>query len=168
MSDPQQLDQRELATVIRLAPLVSIDLIVRDSTGRVLLGLRNNEPAKDFYFVPGGRILKDEPLSDAFARILIHETNVAMSYESATFLGVYEHFYTSNRFAEPNVGTHYVVIAFELRPPDISAVQIDGQHREQRWMYEYELLACALVHDNTKAYFQPAKTMRPAGVLSSI
>jgi colanic acid biosynthesis protein WcaH len=33
---------------------VSIDLIVRDADGRVLLGLRNNRPARDWWFVPGG------------------------------------------------------------------------------------------------------------------
>jgi colanic acid biosynthesis protein WcaH len=155
-SGPQLLDERELTTVIRLTPLVSIDLIVRDSAGRVLLGLRNNEPAKDFYFVPGGRVLKDERLRDAFARILINETNIEAGYESAMFLGVYEHFYSTNRFAEPGLGTHYVVLAFEVAPPDVSVVQTEGQHSEYRWMHAHELLASALVHDNTKAYFGAA------------
>jgi colanic acid biosynthesis protein WcaH len=155
-SGPQLLNEQELTTVIRLTPLVSIDLIVRDSAGRVLLGLRNNEPAKDFYFVPGGRILKDERLCDAFARILINETNIETRYESATLLGVYEHFYSTNRFGEPNLGTHYVVLAFEVAPPDVSVVQTEGQHSEYRWMHKHELLASALVHDNTKAYFRVA------------
>ncbi len=161
-SGPQLLNERELTTVIRLTPLVSIDLIVRDSAGRILLGLRNNEPAKDFYFVPGGRVLKDERLRDAFARILINETNIDAGYESATFLGIYEHFYSTNRFGEPGLGTHYVVLAFEVAPPDVSVVQIEGQHSEYRWMHEHELLASALVHDNTKAYF------RAAGVAHSV
>jgi colanic acid biosynthesis protein WcaH len=60
----------DIKTVIRLAPLVSIDLIIRDGANRVLLGLRNNEPAKGYFFVPGGIILKDEPLADAFTRIM--------------------------------------------------------------------------------------------------
>jgi colanic acid biosynthesis protein WcaH len=164
-SAPQPLNERDLTTVIRLAPLVSIDLIVRDRAGRVLVGLRTNEPAKDFYFVPGGRILKDEPLRDAFARILSNETNINARYEDATLLGVYEHFYATNRFGEPNLGTHYVVIAFEIRPPDVSIVQIDGQHSDYRWMHEHELLARDRVHDNTKAYFR-AKIVR-AGTQSS-
>jgi colanic acid biosynthesis protein WcaH len=166
MSSPQQLDERDLATVVRLAPLVSIDLVIRDGAGRVLLGLRNNEPAKDFYFVPGGRILKDERLHDAFARILAHETNIDAPYESARFLGVYEHFYATNRFAEPNLGTHYVVIAFAVGPVDVSTVQHDSQHREYRWMHQQELLASALVHDNVKIYFRATEAVRPAGARS--
>jgi hypothetical protein len=46
----------EFAQVVRLAPLVSIDLVTRNANGHVLVGLRNNEPAKGVYFVPGGRI----------------------------------------------------------------------------------------------------------------
>jgi colanic acid biosynthesis protein WcaH len=163
-SSPQPLNERDLATVIRLAPLVSIDLIVRDRAGRVLLGLRNNEPAKGSYFVPGGRILKNERLRDAFARILTNETNIDAAYERTTFLGVYEHFYANNRFGEPDLGTHYVVIAFEVRPPDVSAVRIDDQHSDYRWMHEHELLASDRVHANTKAYFRAAEGVRPNGV----
>jgi colanic acid biosynthesis protein WcaH len=164
---PPPLNEYDLASVIRLAPLVSIDLIVRDRAGRVLLGLRNNEPAKDFYFVPGGRILKDERLRDAFARILTYETAIDAPYASATFLGVYEHFYPNNRFAVPNLGTHYVVVAFEVRPADVSAVRIDDQHREYCWMHDHELLASTVVHDNTKAYFRLTAAVRPMGALRS-
>jgi colanic acid biosynthesis protein WcaH len=53
------------AQVIRLAPLVSIDLIIRDPIQDVLVALRTNEPAKGFYFVPGGRIRKDETIQAA-------------------------------------------------------------------------------------------------------
>ncbi len=35
--------------VIDCTPLISIDLVVRDSSGRVLLGQRLNRPAKVFY-----------------------------------------------------------------------------------------------------------------------
>jgi len=64
------LSHSDLNTVIRLAPLVAIDLIIRDPQDRILLGLRNNEPAKGYFFVPGGIILKDEPLAEAFVRIM--------------------------------------------------------------------------------------------------
>jgi colanic acid biosynthesis protein WcaH len=35
-------------TVIKSAPLVSIDLVVTNQKGEVLLGYRNNRPAKGF------------------------------------------------------------------------------------------------------------------------
>jgi hypothetical protein len=36
----------EFAVVVRLPPLVSIDLIIRDHEQKVLVALRTNEPAK--------------------------------------------------------------------------------------------------------------------------
>ena len=55
----------DCAHVVRLAPLVSIDVIIRDPNQNVLVALRTNEPAKAFYFVPGGRIRKDETIQAA-------------------------------------------------------------------------------------------------------
>jgi colanic acid biosynthesis protein WcaH len=48
------LSPDEFAQLVRIAPLVSIDVIVRDGQGSVLLGRRNFEPAKGSYFVPVG------------------------------------------------------------------------------------------------------------------
>ena len=70
LSRPVLLSPDDFHSVVRLAPLVSIDFIIRNARGEVLLGLRNNEPAKGFYCVPGGIILKQERLHEAFARIL--------------------------------------------------------------------------------------------------
>jgi hypothetical protein len=55
----KKLTDDEFAKVIRLAPVVSIDLIIRDSESNVLVALRSNEPAKGVYFVPGGCIRKE-------------------------------------------------------------------------------------------------------------
>ena len=62
---PRFLSHAEVDTVIRLAPLIAIDLVIRNARDEVLLGLRKNEPAKGCYFVPGGMILKNERLADA-------------------------------------------------------------------------------------------------------
>jgi colanic acid biosynthesis protein WcaH len=35
-----RLDQLEFAQVVRMTPLVSIDLIIRDPDGKILVGLR--------------------------------------------------------------------------------------------------------------------------------
>ena len=91
-----QLNATELRNVVRQAPLVSIDLVVRDANNRVLLGLRTNEPAKGSYFVPDGRILKDERLNNAFARILKAETSFVIPIAESHFIGVYEHFYETD------------------------------------------------------------------------
>ncbi len=150
---PAFLPHGQLREVVRLAPLVAIDLVIRNAAGGILLGLRNNEPAKGCYFVPGGMILKNERLRDAFARILKNETNFTATIEDARLLGAYEHFYANNRFGDAGYGTHYVVLGYELRLDDTAALKPDDQHSELRWWTEADLLASPDVHHNTKAYF---------------
>jgi colanic acid biosynthesis protein WcaH len=151
---PTFLSHADLRAVVLAAPLVSIDLIIRNPQNKILLGLRSNEPARGFYFVPGGMILKNEPLRDAFARILKTKTNCAASFDDARLLGAYEHFYANNRFGEDGYGTHYVVLGYALELDDTAALAADAQHSEFRWWDEAELLASPRVHDNTKAYFR--------------
>ena len=117
---PKLLSRTDFKTVVQLAPLVSIDLIIRDPEGKVLLGRRNNEPAKGYHFVPGGRILKNERIQDAFARILKTEVNYEASLAATRFLGVFEHFYNSNFANEPGFGTHYVTLAYEIKVIDVA------------------------------------------------
>ena len=64
----QKTSRVDLIEVIKHTPLVSIDLIVRNGKDQILVGLRTNEPAKGFWFVPGGRILKNERITEAFKR----------------------------------------------------------------------------------------------------
>jgi colanic acid biosynthesis protein WcaH len=144
----------EFAQVVRLTPLVSIDLILRDPEGKVLVGLRTNEPAKGLWFVPGGRIEKDERLADAFARILSVETGLSLPMARSRLMGGYEHFYDTNRFEQPGYGTHYVVIGRELRLDRRPGIKTDDQHSAVRWMSPEEILAAPDVHENTKAYFR--------------
>ena len=153
-SPPSFLSHAELDTVIRLAPLIAIDLIIRNARGDVLLGLRKNEPAKGCYFVPGGMILKNERLAQAFARLTENETGQAARFDDARLIGVFEHFYDSNRSGSGGYGTHYVVLGYEFDWPSAALPRPDDQHSELRWFAVAELLAADRVHENAKAYFR--------------
>jgi colanic acid biosynthesis protein WcaH len=154
MTAPRFLDDDDFAHIVRHAPLVSIDIVIKDSEGNVLLGLRVNEPARGRYFVPGGVIRKNETIRDAFARILKAEIGFQTSLNEAKFLGVFEHFYETNRFENPDYGTHYVVLAYELNLKRRPSVEMDSQHSNVRWMSAVEILSATNVHPNTQAYFR--------------
>jgi colanic acid biosynthesis protein WcaH len=64
------LSEELFKKVVASTPMVSIDLIVRDTQANTLLGKRVNRPAKDFWFVPRGRVLKDETIEQDFTRLL--------------------------------------------------------------------------------------------------
>lgn len=150
----------EFSAVVRLTPLVSIDLILRSPDGRFLVGHRKHEPAKGTYFVPGGRISKNETRAAAFKRLTRDELGVEKPIADARFLGVYEHFYPANRYEEKGFGTHYVVLAYELDLDLPTASLPKEQHGEYAWMTEAEILAAPDVHPNTKAYFPGAARRR--------
>jgi colanic acid biosynthesis protein WcaH len=149
-----RVDDKTFAVVAKSAPLIAIDLILRSPDGTVFVGLRNNEPAKGVYFVPGGRVRKNEALDHAFQRILAAETGLAATRSNARFVGVYEHFYSTNRFGDPTYGTHYVVLGYELTLATRPVISLDSQHSEYRWLSEDALLSASDVHENTKAYFR--------------
>ncbi|MFP3565365.1 GDP-mannose mannosyl hydrolase [Paraburkholderia sp. SIMBA_030] len=152
------LTEIDFLDVLRLTPLVAIDLIVNDTAGRVLLGRRRNRPARGTWFVPGGRILKDETLDAAFARIVDAELGIAKLRRSvAHFEGVFEHHYNDNFAAEPDISTHYIVLVYSLPLSSLGSSAPVGrldQHSEYLWLTPAELLAYEDVHENTKAYFR--------------
>lgn len=137
--------------VVARAPLISIDLIVRDPQQRILVGLRRNEPAAGFWFVPGGVIRKNETLDAAFARVTHAELGRSFARCDATLLGVFDHHYRENFLRTPGIGTHYVVLAHGLvltEPPELPA----DQHDDWRWMTPVELREHPRVHPYTRAY----------------
>ena len=71
--------------VVRDAVLVSLDLLIVNDKAEVLVGRRQNPPAKDWLFVPGGRVYKEERLTDALQRISVSETGVDLSQAGGAF-----------------------------------------------------------------------------------
>ncbi|BCQ24002.1 GDP-mannose mannosyl hydrolase [Caballeronia sp. NK8] len=149
------LSNTDFLTVVRLTPLVAIDLIVTDGKRRVLVGRRRNRPAQGTWFVPGGRIVKDETLDAAFRRIVHNELGVASAERSATrFFGVYEHLYDDNFAGASDIGTHYIVLAYAMTLSGTVPIGRFDQHSEYLWLGADDLLSRDDVHENTKAYFR--------------
>lgn len=151
------LDKGIFSQIVANTPLVSIDLIVRNEQGQVLLGQRLNRPAQGDWFVPGGRIRKDERIAEAFLRLTDEELGCALPISSATFLGPFEHFYADN-FSGSEFSTHYVVLGYEIK---LSSLLLDelpiAQHGAYQWFELSELLNSESVHAHTKLYFSSRK-----------
>lgn len=138
-------------TVIATTPLISIDLVIKNSQGQYLLGYRNNKPAKDFWFVPGGRVLKDEAIDAAFSRLVLDEIGDTLTIENAQFKGVYEHFYDDCVFGD-DTSTHYIVLGYELCR-DLNLHDLpEAQHSQYKWFTPAELLQSDNVHIHSKWY----------------
>jgi colanic acid biosynthesis protein WcaH len=147
------LEQETFLNVIDKTPLVSIDLVIHNPKQQVLLGFRNNRPARGFWFVPGGRIIKNETIEQAFLRILENETGLQLPFAQARLLGAYDHIYDDNFAGVQNINTHYVVLGFQLKGVDRAGIKTDSQHSRYKWMDINDLLQDGNVHQNTKNYF---------------
>lgn len=145
------INEELFLTIVDSTPLVSIDLVIRNEQGLVLLGKRMNRPAQGYWFVPGGRIRKNELVQDALKRIAKAELGVML--ESATLMGVYDHIYEDNYHGRPGINTHYVVLGVSGRLSERTPLRLDEQHSEVRWWTVKDLLQAADVHQNTKKYF---------------
>lgn len=146
-----KLTKDDYIKLVKNAPLIAIDYLVIYKK-KILLGKRNNRPAKGFWFVPGGRIKKNEKIDDAFIRILFEETMIESHRYEFSFLGVYEHFYSENAFNAPNIDTHYITLGyFKEFEKSINTSLLD-QHDKQEWWGVYDALSSDLVHAFTKNY----------------
>lgn len=147
------LNKETFSTVIESTPLVSIDLVIKNQQGQALLGQRLNRPAKDFWFVPGGRILKSESLADAFERLTLEELGQEFSIKQASLLAPFDHFYDDNVFGE-DFSTHYVAIAYVLTLEcALEKLPLNIQHGNYQWFNIDELMQLDNVHQHTKNYF---------------
>ncbi len=149
------LNNEVFRTVVDSTPLISIDLVVQNSLGKCLLGQRLNRPAQGAWFVPGGRVLKNETLDAAFHRLTLDELGKASRRSDARLLGVYEHFYSDSVFSAAGGGpdTHYVVLAYQIVLAEGEVLQPPvTQHDTYRWWALADMQTSLHVHSNSRAY----------------
>jgi len=124
-SDP--VPASEWQSIVEHVPLVSVDLVV-EHDGGVLLGRRENEPAKGEWFVPRGTVLKNEPRTEAVHRVAAEELGEPVKIVER--LGTFEHVYETSEIAGVDT-KHYVATAyrcrFERETPTLAG---DDQHSE--------------------------------------
>ena len=144
-----RLDDETFKCIVKYAPLISIDIIVKNED-RYLLGKRVNKPAKGYYFTTGGRIYKNETIENAIIRIAKEELGIKLEKE-LKFLGVFEHFYKDAIYE--NVDTHYVNLGYLLEIDKLEELP-KTQHSEYVYFTKQEILSSDKVHKYVKDYFE--------------
>jgi colanic acid biosynthesis protein WcaH len=130
--DERWVGGEEWNVVVDSVPIVSVDLIIKHEGG-VLLGLRENEPAKGEWFVPGGTVFKNERLTEAVHRVA--EMEVGCDVEIQEQLGVFEHFYDTSDVDGVD-SKHYVANAFVVEPTQEQHVEISDSQHSQLQVFE--------------------------------
>jgi colanic acid biosynthesis protein WcaH len=148
------LNSENFKEVVRNTNLFAFDLIVKNPQGEVLIAKRRNSPAKGYWFVPGGRVYKNESLDSAFDRILTGETGLS----KANFLSVkgkdlYNHIYKENFCEDASFNTHYIVYVVECILGDDTNIMLDSQHSEYKFVDTRYIVKNDNIHKYTKKYF---------------
>ncbi len=155
----------DFATACAALPLVSVDVYVTRQVGKareLLLGLRNNRPAKGWWFTPGGRVRKGETVPKALERVIREELGIpSLPLMPTRLLGVWDHTYPDSAF-NPQTSTHYVNLAYALELPALCIDQLPtigvsgassvAQHSQWRWHPLPEVACATDIH----AFVKPA------------
>ncbi len=156
MEDSGWLQDTDFVAAVGTLPLVSVDLVVVNPAGQLLLGQRRNAPARAWWFTPGGRVRKGEPFASCLQRVAVTELGLqASDVKSARLMGVWDHFYGDSAFSA-EVSTHYVNLPHVLRlerPLDMAALPTD-QHSAWRWQDAAAAAEADDVHPYVRVYAQ--------------
>ena len=153
------LSNSTFENIIRNTPLISIDLCILKGK-KILIGKRINCPARNTFFVPGGRILKSEKIDNAIKRILKVELGLSFisdEIKKIKQIGVYEHFYKDNFLCNTEFETHYIVLAYLIPYQTLKYLEkvSNDQHSEYIWfdLDRNKLSLIKDIHPYTVDYF---------------
>ena len=148
-------------------PLVSVDWVLTNPAGELLVGQRLNAPARGTWFTPGGRIRKSEPLAAALRRVAAEELGLADELAGALAqrgepMGAWDHFFSDAAFSA-NVPTQYVNLPHWVALSEVEVAQlrlpVGEQHSHWQWMPLDQ--AAEAVHEYVKPYVAWLQARRP-------
>ncbi|MBI2601206.1 NUDIX domain-containing protein [Candidatus Daviesbacteria bacterium] len=102
-----KLPFKDYKAIYSKVPRLCVDLVIKDSTG-LLLTLRDIEPRKGFWHLPGGTVLYGESLESAVERIAKEELGIDVNIQK--FLGSIE--FLNN----PKIAEHAVSLVYLVKP----------------------------------------------------
>ena len=148
----------QLQQAVAALPLVSVDWVLVNPAGELLVGQRLNAPARGSWFTPGGRIRKGEPLGAALRRVAAEELGLAEERAASLaqcgeLMGAWDHFYPDAAFS-PTVPTHYVNLPYAARltEAEVNALGLPMGEQHGHWQWLPLAAAADRVHEHVKPY----------------
>jgi colanic acid biosynthesis protein WcaH len=146
----------EFERAVGALPLVSVDWVLINPSGQILLGHRRNAPARLWWFTPGGRVRKNEPLANCLQRVVVSELGLdAINVHGARLMGVWDHFYEDSAVSA-EISTHYVNLPHLVQLSHslvLNALPTD-QHIAWRWQDVQAAAVADDVHPYVRVYAQ--------------
>ncbi len=154
------LDKNLWKIIVENMPIPAKDLLFYSKNKGLLMGKRMNKPAKNYYFVPGGRVFKNESRNDAIKRISIQEVDLSIDPEECFSIGVYDHYYDDSIWENTKITTHYIIEAILIPIKDNQKIfNVDSQHSEFIWINQTNVDNLN-VHKYSKKYLTDILNMK--------
>jgi len=117
------IDDECYAVIQKKMPIATVDAIIFHR-GKFLLMKRNNSPVKEEWWIPGGRILKNESIEDAVKRKVFEETGLQCKIIKQ--LGVINQIFLE---------CHTISI-FYLVESNRTNIKLNTEHSDYKWVSE--------------------------------
>ncbi len=129
-NESHKIPEEDYKYILENMPICCVDLVIKNNKGEVLLLKRKNLPAKDEWWLPGGRILKKETIKEAAVRIAKEEVGFDAEFEK--IIGVDETIFDDGPFGI-KTGTHSVNIYVSVNKKGKEEVKIDDNHSDYQY-----------------------------------
>lgn len=126
------IPEKRYKMILENMPIVCIDSVIVNIKGEYLLVKRNNHPLKGEYWLPGGRLMKNETLRKAVKRKMHQELGIDVEIER--LLGFFETVFKKTSMDVAG-GFHAVSFVFLLKPLQEKIV-LDHQSSSWKWFKE--------------------------------
>lgn len=120
--------------IIHALPILCVDLLIKNSEGKYLLHLRDNEPLKNEWWVPGGRVHKEEKIHSASRKC---KEELGLVITSWKIVGIYEDTYERNSFNTPTIFHGVSIVLTASKDVDENQIILDEQ--SSKWAYRKKL-----------------------------
>jgi ADP-ribose pyrophosphatase YjhB (NUDIX family) len=136
------IPEQQYKEILRVLPILCVDIIIVGPDGKYLLVKRRNEPLMGEWWTVGGRLLHGEKALDAAQRKLREE--VGLQSDNLEFVGFYEGWFDRNSFENDTV-YHTVSLIYKTvfkQTPEQPV--LDNQSSD--WMWADSLPGQFVVH----------------------
>ena len=156
MMEDKKIPEKLYKKIVENMPFCCVDIVVHYK-GLVMLVKRKNNPAKGAWWLPGGRIYKNESLEHAALRKVNEETGIKARIKKR--IGVYETMFKKGPFKGLKTGIHTVNICFLVEPAsrrfDVKGFKEKVDYSNYKWISKLE----------GKMHWYPKRVIKDSGVL---
>ncbi|MFH0808039.1 MAG: NUDIX domain-containing protein [archaeon] len=125
-----EIPEEKYKEILELMPIACVDLVIF-YCGKIFLAKRINEPVKGQWFLPGGRIMKNEKLNDVVMRKAKEETGLDVKIIKPLMFD--ETMFNESSMKGVVSGVHTVNLVYLVEAKN-NKVKLDAQNSEYKWI----------------------------------